>query len=265
MQMGPFGGSRINPNPVQTVTNEPYVIAARIQGTVKSAAPAEDALKKGDALPEPPKTKEAKIDVVLVADVDMLSPEIFSIRERGPIVEAGINFDFDNVTFILDALDELADEPRFIEIRNRRLTHRTLSRIDESTRDARQKVTAARQKFSEDLKAEQQKLEKEITDAAAEFRKQKGMDPTQMAIKLMMMQEDRKREMTVKIEQFRQKREVEIKEIERGLAAEVRQIQNRYKMWAVLLPPIPPLVVALVVFFTRRRREREGVARSRLK
>ena len=37
--------------------------------------------------------------VVLVADVDMLSPEIFNIRERGPIVEAGINFDFDNVTF----------------------------------------------------------------------------------------------------------------------------------------------------------------------
>jgi ABC-2 type transport system permease protein len=36
-------------------------------------------------------------------------------------------------------------------------------------------------------------------------------------------------------------------------------------MWAVVLPPIPPLLVALVVFFTRRAREREGVSRARLR
>jgi ABC-2 type transport system permease protein len=36
-------------------------------------------------------------------------------------------------------------------------------------------------------------------------------------------------------------------------------------LWAVLLPPIPPLLVAIVVFFTRRAKEREGVSRSRLR
>jgi ABC-2 type transport system permease protein len=49
------------------------------------------------------------------------------------------------------------------------------------------------------------------------------------------------------------------------LALKVKQVQDRYKMWAVLLPPIPPLLVAAYVFVTRRRREREGVARSRLR
>jgi len=33
----------------------------------------------------------------------------------------------------------------------------------------------------------------------------------------------------------------------------------------VLLPPIPPLLVAIVVFFTRRAREREGVSKARLR
>ena len=42
-------------------------------------------------------------------------------------------------------------------------------------------------------------------------------------------------------------------------------MQIQYKLWAVLLPPIPPLLVAVVVFFTRRAREREGVAKSRLR
>ena len=56
-----------------------------------------------------------------------------------------------------------------------------------------------------------------------------------------------------------------IKQIETKQASEIRRLQDRYKMWAVVLPPIPPLIVALIVFFTRRAREREGVARSRLR
>jgi ABC-2 type transport system permease protein len=38
-----------------------------------------------------------------------------------------------------------------------------------------------------------------------------------------------------------------------------------YKLWAVILPPIPPLLVAFVVFMRRRLREREGVTRARLR
>jgi ABC-2 type transport system permease protein len=45
----------------------------------------------------------------------------------------------------------------------------------------------------------------------------------------------------------------------------VRREQDRQKWLAVLLPPIPPLVVAFFVFFRRRAREREGVSRSRLR
>jgi ABC-2 type transport system permease protein len=49
------------------------------------------------------------------------------------------------------------------------------------------------------------------------------------------------------------------------LKQKVDAVQRQYKLWAVLLPPIPPLLVAVIVFFTRRSREREGVARSRLR
>ena len=58
--------------------------------------------------------------MVLVADIDMLSRDFFRLREQGNVPEAGINFDFDNVTFVLNALDELAGDNRFIDIRKRR-------------------------------------------------------------------------------------------------------------------------------------------------
>jgi ABC-2 type transport system permease protein len=52
---------------------------------------------------------------------------------------------------------------------------------------------------------------------------------------------------------------------QRELDLQRLNIQNVCKFLAVALPPIPPLIVALGVFLYRRLREREGVARSRLR
>ena len=46
---------------------------------------------------------------------------------------------------------------------------------------------------------------------------------------------------------------------------EVRGVQDRYKMFAIFIPPIPPLLVALYVFFQRRKSEQEGIAQTRLR
>ena len=44
----------------------------------------------------------------------------------------------------------------------------------------------------------------------------------------------------------------------------VRSIQSRIRLWAVLLPPLPALALALFVFFWRRRRENLGVSENRM-
>ena len=73
------------------------------------------------------------------------------------------------------------------------------------------------------------------------------------------------RKLDTKIEQLRRKRDAEVEAVERQLDATIRREQDRQKWLAVLLPPIPPLVVAFFVFFRRRAQEREGVASSRLR
>jgi ABC-2 type transport system permease protein len=45
----------------------------------------------------------------------------------------------------------------------------------------------------------------------------------------------------------------------------IQKIQRGYKVTAVLLPPIPPLILGLIVFTRRRLREREGVSKARLR
>ena len=56
-----------------------------------------------------------------------------------------------------------------------------------------------------------------------------------------------------------------IEEARRQTDLRILEIQNFYKFLAVALPPIPPLLVGLVVFVSRRLREREGIAKSRLR
>jgi ABC-2 type transport system permease protein len=86
-----------------------------------------------------------------------------------------------------------------------------------------------------------------------------------MAIEVALMQQNSEQERQTKLAQSRAERDSKINKSETDLTLKVKQVQDRYKMLAVLLPPIPPLLLAVYVFFSRRAREREGVARSRLR
>ena len=44
---------------------------------------------------------------------------------------------------------------------------------------------------------------------------------------------------------------------------EIQKIQRKFKLAAVIIPPIPPLLVGLIVFTRRRLREREGISKDR--
>ena len=91
-----------------------------------------------------------------MTDIDMLSQAFFRLREQGDMPEIGIHFHFDNVTFVLNVLDELAGDQRFIEIRKRRPAHRTLARIEEQTKEAKQEAADAREQFSKKYEEQEQ-------------------------------------------------------------------------------------------------------------
>ena len=82
------------------------------------------------ASPTVPAKKSDEMNVVLVTDIDMLSRQIFLLRQQGSGTGDEVRFDFDNVTFILNALDSLAGDDRFIDIRKRRAEYRTLEAIE---------------------------------------------------------------------------------------------------------------------------------------
>jgi ABC-2 type transport system permease protein len=207
-----------------------------------------------------------------VADIDLLDGRIFGLRNRPDEV---FGLDFDNVEFALNVLDVLAGDDRFVDIRKRKPKHRTLERIEEAVASAREEADRQRASFITDFdQAEQEAnaaMQKEIGTFEKKIRdmeSQGDADPQaamQAVQQLASSQRLAQRRLETKIEALKRKRDAQVETVERKLEAQIRREQDRQKWWAVLLPPIPPLVVAFFVYFRRRALEREGVASSRLR
>ncbi len=265
MQMTPYGPRGVNPDRPLDPTGNTYILAAHIQGKLKLPPSIDDPFKNAGKTKGEKKPVEGTVNVVVTTDVDMLSRPFFAIRERGDQLMIGVHFRFDNVTYVLNVLDSLAGDDRFVEIRKRRPAHRILARIEEETKDAKQAAADAREKFSKKYDEQERAEQKAIEDKIAELKSQKNMDLQQMAIQVQIMEQDLEKQRQAKLEQLRTEKEREFSKIETKLKSKIDAVQRRYLLWAVLLPPIFPLVVAVGVFVVRRVKEREGVAKSRLR
>ncbi|MBW3598973.1 MAG: Gldg family protein [Planctomycetes bacterium] len=246
-----------------------YTLAARIQGKAEESEDDAASDESDEAAADRP------IDVVYVADVDVLDDQFLFLRARP---DEEIRFNFENVTFVLNVIDALAGEKDFLEIRKRKPHHGSLRLVEMRVDDAREDEIRAQQEyrkqFDEALGEAREEMQKTIDDfnklvADLEKRYQEGEDvfaELEAAKERLAIQsksaEDR---FAKKEEQLERERDRRLKNIRREVDLDIRKIQTGYKLWAVVLPPIPPLLVGLVVFVRRRLREREGIARSRLK
>lgn len=289
--MAMFGMMRIEENRPQIPTGATYVLAARIEGELpaepKAAEEDEKAEDKasgnGEEEEETPDTdadakdaedeqqqeaEPARLNVVLVSDIDMLHRAFFQLREQGDNPEAGLNLQFDNVTFVLNVLDALAGDQRFIDIRSRRVKHRTLTAIERQTEESREatskEANRLQKEYDEFVEREQKKFDERIKKLEERMQKE-NMGSQDVLLQVAMAQQSGQKRLDAEKDRLKAEMERQQNQIDTELNLEIERVQNTYKLWAVLLPPIPPLLIAVVVFFTRRFREREGVSRLRLR
>lgn len=300
------------------VRNRPLVLAARIQGKDVPAAPSsgekdkspdeKDAAKTDPGKTDTAKTDTAKtdaaktdaaksdaqksdeksadatksparpIDVVYVADIDLMSWQFLRIRAR-PDADEEINWRFENVTFLLNIIDALSGDDSYIDIRKRQIRHSTLAVVERTTQDARNEEFKQKLDFDADIKRQNDEREKKdremlkkYNDRIDELKKKQreskefNIGDLYAAEQMRDLQKQRtEQESTVAKEALERDRLEKIEKIRRETDLKIQKIQNWYKFVAVVLPPIPPLLVGLVVFVRRRLREREGVSKARLK
>jgi ABC-2 type transport system permease protein len=143
-----------------------------------------------------------------------------------------------------------------------------LTKIDDATAAATRAAEDTRKKLQDEFDEARKKEDKALEDSVAQLKKEfekENLDAIEALTRTGMVQKTGQQRIKAKMEESERNKDREINAIQTKLNLEVRHVQNRYKFWAVALPPILPLVVAVVVILLRRKQEHEGVSRSRLR
>ncbi|MEM1303503.1 MAG: Gldg family protein [Planctomycetota bacterium] len=227
--------------------------------------PADGDSGSGDADGSAAEDEAAKLNVVLVADIDLLADPFFSIRAIGSDSDALVDWRFQNVAFALNVLDELAGDDRFLAVRKRTREYSQLTRIADATEEFRDENLKERKKFIDEATAEIDKARQEFREKIAEVENRTDLNPLEKERLLVEEELRQQRIRDVKIAKLEKDRDRAIELSERELDLQIKGVQDRYKMAAVLLPPVLPVMLALLVYFHRRGLEKEGVSKQRLR
>lgn len=229
------------------ILGENLVLAARVQ---RAGAEGEDAKPR---------------NVAVIADLDLFGNLFFVMRERGGDVDGDglVDVRFDNVAFLLNLVDSLAGDDRFIELRKRKSAFRRLTTVDELTKEARADRQARIEEANTEAEAELEEAKKALEAAVAAIREREDLDETTKAIMLKSAEEAENRRLQQRTEAIERDKKKAIAKVETKHQQAVGEVQNGIRLVSVLLPPIPALLLGGFIFARKRRRERELIPESR--
>jgi ABC-2 type transport system permease protein len=197
-------------------------------------------------------------NVIVVADVDFVSEQFFEIRKRGIAT-----LSFDNVTFLLNAIDLLAGDESFVALRKRRPKHRTLERVETQTRAFVERSAQEEQQAESEAEKAIAEAQKRLNERVQEVERREDLDFQAKEIMARNLQEVENRRLEVLKAGIQSAKEAKIQRARENAEARIRAIQNALRGLAVLLPPIPVFLVGIAIFVRRARREREGALAAR--
>ncbi len=240
------------------VTNVTMMLAARIS----SKADAAD-LQPGD------------VNCIFVSDADLLSDEAILLR-NSPI-QNGIEYRQENTAFVLNMVDFLSKSGNFFDVRGRRERYMTLRHVEDTIRTATDELDKSLQEYEKDFQTRMAAaesnarnqlvdLQKDVEKMEADRQAGREIDVVALEARKKLLQQ-RVTDENANLQRINEEMNKERNELVRGirLNAElaIQEIQRGYKLAAVLVPPIPPLLLGLIVFTRRRLREREGISKAR--
>ncbi|HEX6790770.1 MAG TPA: Gldg family protein, partial [Candidatus Krumholzibacteria bacterium] len=233
IQLMPYQGPRYS-------TGADYAVAAHVTG---------QSVADGDT---------TKANIIFISDLDFISDQFFEIRRRG-----FENMNFDNVSFFLNCIDVLVGDESFVELRRRRVQHRTLTTVEARTRAYAEKRSKEEQQAQTEAQSALAEAQQRLDAKVAEVSNRTDLDATTKQIMTRNLQEAETRRFDASKAAIEADRDAKIDRSKEEMESQVRRIQSGIKTLAGLLPPIPVFVMGIFIFMKRQRREREGAAAAR--
>ncbi|MGQ0626772.1 MAG: Gldg family protein, partial [Phycisphaerales bacterium] len=219
-------GPQLNPNRRPSRTGTQQTIAARLSGG------------------------EGNINAIIVGDLDMISETFFNIREQG-----NIELEFDNVTFVLNAVDSLAGDESLLELRKRRRAFRTLERVERQRAELMQTTLDTVANAERAAKTEQDQAQARFDARIKEIEDKKDLDENTKAIMIDSVRQAEQRKLAAQTTAIEDRKRQTIEDARLATRSDIEHTQLTIRLGAVALPPIPALAIGAIVFLRRRARE----------
>jgi ABC-2 type transport system permease protein len=159
-QRNPFMGGMMPQDVTYRPRGQEMVLAARVKGTIPAPAP-KDGAPAGEA---------SKLDLIFCADLDCISDMFFQMRRDAPELK------FDNITFVLNAVDVLAGDDSYVALRKRRPRHRTLEKLEAQTKIHNQRLLDESREAEERAEKERQEAQARLDAKVKEVEARTDID-----------------------------------------------------------------------------------------
>jgi ABC-type uncharacterized transport system involved in gliding motility auxiliary subunit len=243
-------------------TGERYTLAARITGPADTAFPdgkpvEPEAAKPGDPPKpdEPPKftadpagikTAKEPINVIVVADSDLLDDR-FWVQVQDFFGQRAATPTANNADFVQNAIDSLAGTGDLIGLRSRGSAVRPFTVVDQLQRQAEDSYRAKEKELQDKLRETQSKL--------VELRTGKGPDGKD--VPLTAEQQQAIGDLSATIIQTRS----QLRQVQLALRQDIDRLKGRLVAFDVVLVPVVLAFLALIVGLIRVRRRKRSEGR----
>lgn len=254
------------------VDGKQYMLAALIEGKA-DAEPKPDA-KKGDDKEGAKKEEARPLRVLVVSDIDLLASIFVSLRQRPPEGELSqITWRFQNIPFVLNLLDLVSKDDRYLQMRQRESSYVKLRLVDEMMekifKEFNDKLNGKITKGRDKVKKIADDLKTKNDQRVARIREMQSKGQLTQAGLLKEVQESQAEEAKAREEAERQRTETEsevkrdVEDLTRRRDAVLVGGRNSLKTWAIVIPLILPLTLAFIMWVRARLREGDTVPKSR--
>lgn len=232
------GGVQINPSPRRRDDGKQHVLAAQIRN----------------------KTKETPLNVVFCSDIDMITDWFFLERNRG-----NLEVKFDNVTFVLNAVDALAGDETFISLRSRRESLRTLKFVEDRTSALRTSLNKEEKIAQEELDARLKKAEEDLRAEMKKISEDETLDPRSKDTQLQQKEQQVNRRLKLESETLERQLNSKVRKSGLEMKREIRRIENTVRIVACIIPAILPICFGMLFLGLRNLAEQQSINPNRRK
>lgn len=193
-----------------------------------------------------------KENAIVICDLDFVSNLAYEQQDA-------LGLPLDNLRLLQNSIEVLAGDQAFVALRNRRPIPRTLRTIETRVNQFREQRTAREREMEDATRLELEKAQSELDQASKSISEDESLNFIQKLQQASQTSMDAQMRFERKQAALNKKLKAELDRLRAEERKATTGLENRWRSIAILLAPLPALLLGLGVFFVRFQNENREV------